>query len=97
MHVITRRRLREFWIRNPDAEAPLRRWYALAETAEWKSFAELRRTFPSADQVGRVVVFNIGGNKYRLIAAIHFDRRKMFIRNVLTHAEYSRGEWRSDC
>jgi len=56
---------------------------------------ELRVTFPTADRVGDLVVFNIGGNKYRLIASIHFNRSKVYIRHVLTHQEYDRGGWKS--
>ena len=58
------------------------------------SFANLRAHFPSADQVGKLTVFNIGGNKVRLIAAIHYNRRKLYIRAVLTHAEYDQGKWK---
>ena len=58
------------------------------------SFAELRATFPSADSVDNLIVFNIGGNRYRLIAAVHFNREKVYIRYVLTHAEYDRGNWK---
>jgi mRNA interferase HigB len=57
-------------------------------------FVELRRLFPHADQVGGLTVFNIGGNKTRLIAAIHYNRRKVYIRAVLTHAEYDAGKWK---
>ena len=56
--------------------------------------AELRKTFASADRVGDKVVFNIGGNKYRLIAAVHFSRGKLYIRDILTHAEYDQGGWK---
>jgi mRNA interferase HigB len=58
------------------------------------SFADVRRVFPGADQVGRFTVFNVGGNKARLIAAIHYNRKRLYIRQVLTHAEYDRGIWK---
>lgn len=96
MHVISRKALRRFWERHPDAERPLRRWYRTAEKAEWTSFAELRATYASTDQVGRFAVFNIGGNKFRLVAVIHYNRGKVYIRHVLTHAEYNRGDWKED-
>jgi len=64
------------------------------ETWSFQSFAELRATFPSADQVGKLTVFNIGGNTARLIAAIHSNRQRIYIRAVLTHAEYVRGDWK---
>jgi mRNA interferase HigB len=58
------------------------------------SFDDLRSTFPSADKVGELIVFNIGGNKYRLIVSIHFNRGKVYVRHVLTHAEYDKGAWK---
>jgi len=95
MHVISPKKLREFWAVHLDAETPLRAWLSVAKAADWGSFADLRRVFPSADQVGRLTVFNIGGNKYRLIAVIHFNRGKVYIRHVLTHPEYDRGKWKA--
>jgi mRNA interferase HigB len=62
--------------------------------ADFASFAALRQSFPSADQVRGLTVFNIGGNKARLIAAIHYNRRKVYIRAILTHAEYDKGKWK---
>ena len=64
------------------------------EKGTFSNFAELRAVFPSADRVGKLTVFNIGGNKVRLIAAIHYNRKKIYIRAVLTHAEYDEGRWR---
>jgi mRNA interferase HigB len=61
---------------------------------QFVGFDELRKVFPSADRVGELYVFNIGGNKYRLIAALHFNRHKAYVRQVLTHAEYDRGRWK---
>jgi mRNA interferase HigB len=65
------------------------------QTANFRNFDELRATFPSADTVDDLIVFNIGGNKYRLIASIHFNRGKVYVRHVLTHSEYDRGVWKS--
>lgn len=96
MHVISKKKLRDFWHRHPKARSPLEAWYQVAKHAEWESVADVRRTFGSADPVGRFVVFDIGGNKYRLIAAIHFNRGKLFVRHVLTHAEYDEGQWKDD-
>jgi mRNA interferase HigB len=94
MHVISRKALRDFWQRHPDSESPLSRWYRIVRKTELKSFRELRASFPSADKVGDLIVFNIGGNKYRLIAALHFNRGKVYIRHVLTHEEYDKGAWK---
>lgn len=94
MHIISRKKLREFWETHPNAEAPLTRWYKIVQQAEYGSFVDLRQTFPSADMVGSLTVFNIGGNNYRLIASIHFNRNKLYVRHVLTHAEYDKGDWK---
>ena len=61
---------------------------------EFASFAELRAAFGAADHVGKLTVFDIGGDNYRLIAAIHYNRRRVYIRQVLTHAEYDKGNWK---
>ena len=94
MHIITRKRLNEFAENHPDAKSALQHWYKQAKTNDFKSFAELRKTFGSADQVGNLTVFNIGGNKVRLVAAIHYYRRTIYIRAVLTHKEYDEGKWK---
>ena len=95
MHIITRKRLMEFARIHPDARAPLNTWFTIVRKTDYTSFADLRMTFPAADQVDRFTVFNIGGTKFRLIAAIHYKRKKIYIRHVLTHAEYDRGAWRT--
>jgi mRNA interferase HigB len=69
-------------------------WFKIMQRHDFTSFETLRATFPTADKVGDFIVFNIGGNKYRLITAIHFNRRKVYIRHVLTHPEYDRGAWK---
>ena len=94
MHVITRKRLRDFAARHRDAAEPLAIWHAIMAKTDFGSFAELKRVFGSVDKVGKFTVFDIGGNKYRLIAAIHYNRRKIYIRHVLTHAEYHRNKWK---
>ena len=95
VHIITRKRLTEFARTHPAARAPLNAWFAIVRKTDYASLTGLRKTFPSADQVGGLTVFNIGGNKFRLIAAIHYNRKKVYIRHVLTHAEYDRGTWRT--
>lgn len=95
MHVITRKRLSEFIARHPETTSGLTHWYRLMKSSRFANFVELRAVFPSADQVGGLTVFNIGGNKVRLIAALHYNRQKVYIRAVLTHEEYDQGKWRS--
>lgn len=94
MHVITRKRLRDFAAKHGEAAEPLGVWYALISKTNVASFEGMKRLFRSADRVGKFTVFDIGGNKYRLIAAIHYNRKKVYIRHVLTHAEYDRGKWK---
>ena len=94
MHIISRKALRDFWERRPESQVPLTRWYTIVKKTDFKDFQELRATFPSADWVDGLIVFNIGGNKYRLIAAIHFNRSRVYIRQVLTHEDYDQGAWK---
>ena len=94
MHVISRKALVEFWTIHPDSKDSLARWHRIVERSTFSDYASLRQTFQSADVVGQYTVFNIGGNKYRLIASIHFDRGKVYVRHVLTHQEYDLGKWK---
>ena len=94
MHVITRKRLNEFTEKYPETKTALAQWYKLAKHNNFSNLAELRTIFPSADPVGKLTVFNIGGNKVRLIAAIHYNRKRIYIRSVLTQAEYDEGKWK---
>ena len=71
-----------------QADGLLQAWRQLIESCSFGSFADLKQVFNSVDRVGDFYVFNIGGNKYRLIAAIHFDKQRLFIRHVFTHAQY---------
>ncbi|MEY3401868.1 MAG: hypothetical protein RLZZ86_1483 [Cyanobacteriota bacterium] len=95
MHVISRKVLRQFWQEYPDSETALIRWLKIIESVSFQSFEELRSVFPNADLVTNLIVFNIGGNKYRLLASIHFNRQKVYIRYILTHSEYDKDRWKS--
>ena len=94
MHVISRKALRKFWEKHTDSKSSLSRWFKAMTKHDFRSFNELRDTFPTADKVGELIVFNISGNNYRLIASIHFNRGKVYIRHVLTHPEYNKGAWK---
>jgi mRNA interferase HigB len=94
MHIITRKRLNEFAEKHPTAASGLAHWYQILKRNNPANFAELRGLLPHADQVDGLTVFNIGGNKARLIAALHYNRRKVYIRAVLTHVEYDAGKWK---
>lgn len=90
MRVIALRRLREHWEKpgRRDSEQPLKAWYAIARGASWPHFADVRAQFGSASAVGDRVVFNVGGNKYRLVTYINYDFHTVYIRFIGTHAEY---------
>jgi len=94
MHIITRKRLLDFAQKYPDCKSGLEAWYRIIKHSEISTFAKLRKVFPSADQVGKFTVFNIGGNKARLIVAVHYNTQRVSIRHVLTHAEYDRNKWK---
>ena len=97
MHIITRRRLREFWENDSQSQTVLDEWYRRLKRISAASLAELHQTFPQADLVGRCTVFNVGGNKYRLITKIDFQRQTVYIKFVLTHAEYDKDKWKAVC
>ena len=92
MQVLSLGRLRDFWTQYPDAEKPLRAWYKIVRAATWSNFAEARATFGSADAVGdNRVIFNVGGNKYRLVARIAYGPYyRVMIKFVGTHEAYDR-------
>ncbi len=94
MRIITRKRLLEFAKKHPDCDTALESWYRIVKHTKFQSFAELKQTFPTADQVGKLTVFNIGGNKARLIAAIHYNTSMVYVRHIVTHKEYDRGTWK---
>ena len=94
MHVISRKRLMEFNKIHPEAKVPLDRWYRIVKHNIFYSFSDLRKLFPSSDQVGKLIVFNIGGNKFRLIAFIVYAKKRIYIRNILTHEEYNKEKWK---
>lgn len=98
LRVISLKALRTFWERYPDAEEPLRSWYKTALVAKWSPLADARKTYPHADGVrtpsGTLTVFNVGGNKYRLVARIRYDFQLINVRAVLTHREYDAGKWK---
>ena len=94
MHVISRKKLKDAAARRNDLEGPLETWFRIAKTASWKSLADVRKTLATADAVGKWTVFNIKGNQYRLITEINYTFKRIYLRHVLTHAEYDRGAWK---
>ena len=94
MHVITRRKLLEASAKYSGLSSSLDIWYRLTKRAAWVSLDDLRKDFPSADGVGIFTVFNIKGNQFRLIAEVNYRTGRVFVRHVLTHAEYTKGSWK---
>lgn len=90
MRLISNKALTEFAAKHVEADAPLQAWRKIIETGAFSNYAELKNSFNATDKVGEFYVFDIGGNKYRVISAIHFNRQMLFIRHVFTHQEYDK-------
>ena len=97
MRIVSEKPLRDFWQKYPSAETPLRNWIQATKAADWDSFADVKNTFRAADAYKRCVIFDIGGNNYRLTAKINYRIKIVFVRAVMTHKEYDSGFWKSDC
>ncbi len=95
MHIITQKRIWEAKKRFKSCESALDGWYRVISKNDYNDFAELKKVFGAIDKVGCYYVFDIGGNKLRLITNIHSNRRKVFIRYILTHKEYDKGNWKN--
>ncbi len=96
MRVISKKKLREFWEKHSISKKGLLLWYERVSDEKFDNLKDLRQVFASADLVGNFTVFNIGGNKYRLITYIDYEYQIAFIRAVLTHAEYDKDTWKDD-
>ena len=101
MRIISKKRLQEFWEKWPQARASLEHWHKLTEDRTWRQFSEIRTTFNHADVAttdngSPVVIFDIGGNKYRIIAAVHYNTGICYILRVLTHKEYDLAKWKKE-
>jgi mRNA interferase HigB len=94
VHGISRKKLLEAAREHGDLGGPLDVWYRIAKKARWKNLTEVRHLFPSADAVDEFTVFNIKGNAYRLITEINYRTGRIFLRYVLTHAEYTKEGWK---
>jgi mRNA interferase HigB len=94
VRIISRKRLVAFWAKRPDARDPLEVWYSLMKKNEFQDFAGLKIAFGAVDRVKPLYVFDIGGNKYRLVAAVHFNRSIVYVRHILTHKEYDEEKWK---
>lgn len=94
MDIITKKRISEAKRKHRDSASALDGWFTVVKNNKFSSFTDLKKTFNSVDKVGNLYVFNIGGNKLRLITSIHFNRQRLYIRDILTHKEYDEKSWR---
>lgn len=99
MHVISWRKCREFAQQHPEALAPLNTWYQLVKHGDhWNKFTDVRAVFgKTVDRVGECYVFNIHGGSYRLIAKIKKNWKVLYVREIMTHRDYDRGNWKENC
>ena len=101
MRVISKARLTQFWElpSHEDSEGPLRAWYTHvnSKSVSWQAWGDVKASFARASIVGDCIVFNIGGNKYRLICRIRYATQKVFVLKVMTHREYDEDKWKDEC
>lgn len=96
MRIITRKRLYAFAQTHPESRNSIERWHSIVRRTEFDNFNSIEDFFPDADSVGNFVIFNIGGNKYRVAAKIAYKAKIVYIRHVMTHDEYTKGSWKND-
>jgi len=94
LNVISFRRIREFTSTHRDAGLSLKAWFTTVKKSRWHNLAEVKQVYPTADVVARYTVFNIKGNKYRLVTRIVYRTQTVFIVAIMTHAEYDLGKWK---
>ncbi len=96
MHLITIRNLRQDSVVYPDVEKQIKDWYDVVKVAEWQSLIDVQVIYRDAEAVGNFTVFNIKGNKYRLIVSIDYEAQLIYYKYFLTHAEYDKENWKND-
>ena len=100
MRVISKSTLRAFWSQHEhtDSAVPLQAWHKVAKHADWINWADVKRSYSTASKLGNCVVFNIGGNKYRLATRIIYPKHRVYVLKVMTHHEYDDGDsWQESC
>jgi mRNA interferase HigB len=97
MHVISRKKLVEFWQTYPDARDQLAGWFKVADKAAWGRWADVQAAYPRASYYKCCLIFNICGGAYRLVVRRSLNWKTLFVVAVMTHAEYDRGRWRDSC
>ena len=93
VRIVSRKAIREATARHSEWGASLNAWYKITKDADWKNFADVRNGWKNSDVVGRFVVFDVCHNKCRLIATIKYEWRMVYIRRILSHAEYDQEDW----
>jgi mRNA interferase HigB len=96
MHVISKVKLREFWVQHADSQDALNDWYKFASKSDWSNLLDVQKKYPKAEAVGNFTVFNIKGNNYRLIVDIRYSSQTIYIKYILTHTEYDKETWKDD-
>jgi mRNA interferase HigB len=94
LNVISKRNLFEKAAKHSDALSAVQVWFDIAEQAEWYGLEDIRRIYPNTDMVGPLAIFNIKGNRYGLIVRMAFHNQRIYVKEFLTHAEYSKGGWK---
>jgi mRNA interferase HigB len=94
LNVISKRGLFERAVKFSDAKTALQLWFDTAVEADWRNLEDVRASFPATDMVENLAIFNIRGNRYRLITRLVFQYRRIYIKEFLTHAEYDKGRWK---
>jgi mRNA interferase HigB len=97
VRVISRKKIRDAGKDHPEWEASLSAWYKAAKNADWSHFPDVKQTWRNSDVVGACTIFDISNNKCRLIVWVNYRSKKVFIRFILSHAEYDREKWKHDC
>jgi len=97
VRVISRKKIRDASEQHPEWEASLSAWYRIAKNADWTNFPDVRQSWRNSDSVGTCIVFDLSHNKCRLIAWVNYRSKKIFVRYILSHAEYDKEKWKDDC
>ena len=97
MHVISRRKLVEFWAQYADAEESLAVWFKVVESVEWTQWADVQQSYPKASYFRCCMIFNICGGNYRLVVRRSQNWKTCFVVGVMTHADYDRDLWKNSC
>jgi mRNA interferase HigB len=97
MRIISPKKIREFWEKHRESETVMREWINRVYDADWDNFSDVRKTFNHADIYKCCTIFDVGGNKYRIITKIKYEWKIVYIRFVLNHFEYDQKKWQADC